>query len=257
MIRTLLAPLLVALLPASAAATGRIVNVQAAASRDAEEGLSGELGASLRWATGNTDLTQASGSAAALYLTGPHRFFLTARAVYGIEDGETSVNNTFEHLRYRRRFEDWLSGESFVQHEYDEFRRLQLRALFGLGPRFDLPLPPGHTAAVGSAWMLEYERISDDGLPDAGDQQLNHRWSNYVAVGAAVVEGISALHTNYWQPKFDDFADYRFLSETSVVLDVKEWLAVQISFVATYDSRPPADVDTLDTNLGTSLLFRI
>src|SRR5690606_19726059 len=160
-------------------------------------------------------------------------------------------------FRYRYRLESWLSGESFVQHEYDEFRRLQLRALFGLGPRFDLPLPPGNTVAVGTAWMLEYERISDDGLPDAGDEQLNHRWSSYIAAGATLTEGISILHTTYWQPKFDDFADYRFLSETSAVLDVKEWLAVQFSFVAAYDSRPPADVEELDTNLGTALIFRI
>lgn len=256
MFRLAFVVLLVLVLPL-AAEGARIVNVQRAASRDAEEGWSGELTGSVQWRTGNTDLTRVAAGLSTLYLTGPHRFFLSGSATYAVESDETSVNNTFEHLRYRHRLFDWLSGEAFVQHEYDEFRRLLVRALAGLGPRLDLPLPPGYTAALGSAWMYEYERLTRDGLPDAGRIERNHRWSNYLAGAAILTEGISVDHTFYVQPRFADFSDYRLLSETAIVLDVKKWLAVRLSFVAAYDARPPADVEKLDTDFGTSLLFRI
>lgn len=243
------------LLPAVAGA--RIVNVQSAASRKADEGLSAELAGAILWATGNTNVTQASAMLDVLYLDGPHRIFFSGRATRGIEDGKTFVNNLFEHLRYRYALTRLLSGEAFVQHEYDQFRRLKFRALFGIGPRIEFVFSEDWELALGSAWMLELERLSDDGAPDAGRKENNHRWSNYLAAGGEFTEGIAFTQTFYAQPRFDDFSDFRLLNETATVLDVKTWLAVKISFTAAYDSRPPAEVERLDTSLTTSLLFRL
>lgn len=234
----------------------RIVNVESAASRDAQEGISAELSGALLWSTGNTDVAQASGSIGLLYLDGPHRIFLSARAAYGLDKGETYVNNHFEHLRYRHRLGSLFSGEAFVQHEFDEFRRLQFRGLLGLGPRVELVFAEGWELALGTAWMLEIERISDDGAPDAGERERNYRWSNYLAMGGEIIEGIALTHTLYVQPRFDDFSDHRLLSESAAILGVKEWLAVRLAFTAAYDSRPPAEVDSLDTLFNTSLVFR-
>ncbi|WP_373046667.1 DUF481 domain-containing protein [Vulgatibacter sp.] len=255
MIRTALAAL-VLLLPLAAPAA-RIVNVQPAASKGAVEGISGEISGLLNWTTGNTEVTQISGAAAGLYLTGRHRIYLTARASYGLDDEEAFINNLFEHLRYRYRLLPWLSPETFVQHEYDEFRRLQLRALFGLGPRFDLPLPRGYEVAIGTAWMLEYERFTEGDEVDAGEEELNQRWSSYVFASAIPTDGIALTHTTYVQPKFDEFDDYRLLSETAAILDVKTWLAVKLAFTSAYDSEPPDGVEKLDTSFTTSLLFRL
>jgi len=256
MIRTLLVLAAFALLPAAAQAA-RIVNVQPAASRGAADGLSGEISGQLNWSTGNTEVTQVSAGAAALYLHGQHRLYFAGRAAYGIDDGEAFVNNVFEHLRYRYRWTTAFGAESFVQHEFDEFRRLQLRALWGVGPRFDVPVPQPFELAFGTAWMLEYERVSDDAETDAGAEQLDQRWSSYLYLSATATPGIQLTHTAYVQPRFDDFGDWRLLSESAAVLDVKKWLAVKIAFTLAYDSRPPADVKKQDTAFGTSLLFRL
>lgn len=246
---------LVFLLPAVASA--RIVNVQSAASREAEEGLSAEVAGSLLWATGNTNVTQLTGTVGLLYLTGPHRIFFSGRVARGIEEGNTYINNLFEHLRYRHRLTNLFSAETFLQHEYDEFRRLQFRGLFGLGPRIEFDPSKDWEISVGSAWMLEFQRFSSDGAIDGGEEELNQRWSNYLTVGGEITEGISLLHTFYYQPRFDDFSDHRMLSESAAVLEVKSWLAVQIAFTAAYDSSPPAEVEKLDTTYTTSLLFRL
>jgi len=247
----------IALLFLPLVAEARIVNVQSAASRKAEEGLTTEVGGSLLWSTGNTDEAQVSAALDVLYLTGPHRIFFTARGRRGVQEGQTFANTVFEHLRYRRGLSGRLFGEAFLQHEYDEFRRLQFRALFGLGPRLEFVVSEGWEFALGSAAMLELERLSNDGAVDAGRRERNLRWSNYLAVGGEPSEGIALLHTMYVQPRFDDFSDLRLLSESAAVLDVKRWLAVKLAFTAAYDSRPPADVERLDTNFTTSLVFRL
>ncbi len=255
MIRPLVAAVL-ALLPLSAGAA-RIVNVQPAASRGATEGISGEVTGLLNWTTGNTEVTQVSAGAGALYLTGKHRIYFAGRASYGLENDETFVNSVFEHVRYRYRWLPTLGTETFVQHEYDEFRRLQLRALWGVGPRFDLPVPKAFELAIGTAWMLEFERFTEGTEADAGEEELNQRWSSYVYGSATLDEGIQITHTTYAQPKFDDFGDYRLLSESAAVLDVKTWLAVKLAFTLAYDSRPPQDVEKRDTSFTTSLVFRL
>lgn len=238
------------------AAQARIINVESAASRKVDEGFSAEFSGALRWSTGNTNISRGSATAGLLFLDGPHRIFFSGRAAYGYENGEVSVNEFFEHLRYRHRLTELFSAETFVQHEYDEFRRLQFRALFGLGPRIEFVFRD-FEIAVGTAWMLEVERFSDDGASDAGEEEINHRWSSYLSTGGELAEGIALTHTFYVQPRFDDFSDHRLLSESAAVLDVREWLAVKFAFTAAYDSRPPATVESLDTNFVTSLLFRI
>lgn len=253
----LLATTAAALVVPAAAHAARIINVQPAVSRGAVDGISGEISGQLNWNTGNTEVTQISAGAGALYVTGPHRLYFAGRAAYGIDSGEAFVNNLFEHLRYRFRWKPAFSGETFVQHEFDEFRRLQLRALWGVGPRFDLPVPKPLELAFGTAWMLEYERFTEGDERDAGADPLPPRWSSYVYAAATLTEGIQITHTTYAQPKFDDFGDWRLLSESSALLDVKSWLAVKLAFTLAYDSRPPEDVEKQDTAFGTSLVFRL
>lgn len=251
---SLVVPLLLLPLPSFAA---RIVNVQPAASRGGTDGLSGEVSGSLRWTTGNTEVTELIGTAGVLWIDGANRIYFAGRSNYSLDDGEAFINQTFEHLRYRRRFQSWLSGESFVQHEYDEFRRLSLRALLGVGPRFDLPVPPELELAFGTAPMLEYERYTTGPESDSGEELLHVRWSNYVYASVALDKAISATHTTYLQPRFDDFSDYRLLSETSLAVQGNAWLGVKLSFVLAYDSRPPDEVEKRDTALTTALVFRI
>ncbi|WP_233595303.1 MULTISPECIES: DUF481 domain-containing protein [Corallococcus] len=77
-------------------------------------------------------------------------------------------------MRFRRRFTERVSGEAFVQHEYNEFRRLQLRALLGAGPRFVLfnEEATGLTfGTVGIGFNLTYDSAPPATVP-AMDTQL-------------------------------------------------------------------------------------
>src|SRR5690349_12735916 len=131
--------IVLAILLASARAEAQIVNVQSLVGAETPEGFSGALDAGVDWRTGNTELLIFSGAATLRYRSDPHLLVAIARGAYGEtgegEDEELIAKNHFEHLRYRYKLTDLVTPEAFVQHEFDEFRRIQLRALGGLGVR--------------------------------------------------------------------------------------------------------------------------
>src|SRR5690606_4108493 len=96
------------------AAEARIVNVQSAASRKAEAGLTTEGGGSLHWPPGKHGAAQVSAEPDVRCLTGPHRIFSTPRGRRGTEEGKTVANTVAEHLRYRRALSGLFSGEAFL-----------------------------------------------------------------------------------------------------------------------------------------------
>jgi hypothetical protein len=252
-IRALRALLVVLGLVFSTSAEAQIVNVLSKVG--AEEGLSGGIEVGADWQTGNVNLLELSGEGSLHYLNGPHLVMFTVSATYGIEDDDIYDQNIFEHLRYRPRVVGDLEWELFAQHEFDKFRRLDLRALVGTGPRVKLMDWDGGKLMFGSAYMAEYIVRPDDGLDDANDEELNHRWSSYVNISTSFTEVLSISQTFFAQPRFDAFDDVRYLSDTSISAQVSESFALVITVAIAYDSAPPEEVANLETGLETGLAW--
>jgi hypothetical protein len=238
-----------------AVATANIVNIQGSLASEPAEGWSGSVGASADWRTGNTDLVQVGGTAAVLYRNGRVLTLALARGEYGEGEGTPFSERSFEHLRLRVALDDrrrWM-WEAFGQHEYDAFRRLEVRALVGTGPALRVIDQGDVWAVIGVAYLAEYERFDDGPYPDASDSAIAHRVSSYATGTYALDDRVSASQTVYLQPRVDRPSDFRFLSESSVTTRLKKWLALQSSFVVAVDRTPPASVDGTDTQLKTSL----
>lgn len=241
-------------------AEAQIVNVQGLVGVDAPEGWSGGLDAAVDWRTGNVDLLVVGAAATARWRRGDHLVFAIVKGDYGRvgEEGKTFLKRTFEHLRYRWRATPLLTAEAFVQNEADRFRRLSVRALAGAGPRLNLVREGTWRVAVGLAYMAEFELIRDDpGLPDAGDEQLNHRASSYVVLSASVNPYVTVTETFYAQPRLDEPTDLRLLSELGLTSKLTPRISWRTAFVVAYDRTPPATIERLDTTLqaGVSLTF--
>ena len=82
---------------------------------------------------------------------------LRASINYGEKSDETFLNNTFEHLRFRYKLNDWLTPEAFIQHQFNEFRAIKFRGLVGLGAAFTLWDSDGSFLVLGTTYMLERE----------------------------------------------------------------------------------------------------
>lgn len=247
----LVALVLALLVPRLAAA--QIVNVQARFADEPEEGLHGAAEASLDWRTGSQDYLAFRTGLTGTVRKGDHLVLGLAQGEYGLSEGERTLARTLEHLRYRQRLHDHLFIEAFLQHEYNAFRRLQLRGLLGAGPRVLLVREQLFTAAVGGSLMLEYEELGRDDLPDAGRVSVDARFNAYLMGQLKLMENLTFAQTLYLQPRADRFSDVRVLNETAITARANPRVGLTLSFLLFYDRAPPAGVPPLDSQLRTAL----
>jgi hypothetical protein len=248
--------LLVGLYAGSAA--GQIVNVQALFDeKTAPLGPSAAVELSADWRTGSTNLFSIRGALLGQWRTEKDIWLGVIRGEYSFAEGERIVSRVMEHLRYRRQLSDMLAVEAFAQHEYDEFRRLQFRALLGAGPRVTLWSTDTAGLTFGAALMLEHERLRRDGEPDAGSRYTDPRLSSYLLGRVELMENIHLVETLYAQPRVTKPDDIRLLNETLFTVTPNDRVTVGLGFTLIYDSAPPATVPELDTQLRTTVGLRL
>jgi hypothetical protein len=236
---------------------------------------------------GNTQGISVGGGLGGGWARDPHLLFAYARFDYTKYAGVTSVDKSFAHARYNYEFAPWIWGEVFAQAESDEFQRLTLRNLFGVGPRARLahvvadegpseeaklpaaanPSPEAQRAAthaptetfdvyVGTAYMLERDAIvpvvGATG-PENRSIQVWQRWSNYLTLQWQIDPRAILATTMYVQPAFTDFTDVRLLSETLMTFKITKVFATGVSGVVRYDSNPPTGVLTTDAEVKNTL----
>lgn len=239
---------------AFATAEAAIVNVTGFVEGERPEGLDASLTASVDLHDGNSELFVVGLAPSAQYKAGDHLVLMTARGEYGRSNGERVLFKTFEHLRYRHRLSDRWSAEVFGQHEFDEFRRLSLRALGGLGPRAEWAPQEQLKLAAGLAYMLEYEKLRDNsGENDAGDRNTQHRASSYLTGQWQIREGVTWAQTFYLQPRLDRGRDLRLLNETRIGVRLTERIQLTTALTVGYDTRPPDSIRKTDTSLRSAI----
>jgi len=218
------------------------------------------LQASYSGHAGNVNGSVASGAAFAGISRGRHLAFTKLQLDYAQFSGVATVSKAFAHTRYGYRVLPWLMMEAFVQVEQDKFQRLALRQLDGIGPRFTLVERPIVQLHVGTAWMLDLEKLNDDpGLlaPFPGARWIAQRWSSYAAVGLKLGSRARFADTIYVQPRFNAFSDYRFFNDASFAVDIDKRFSAKISCQAHYNSAPPSRVGPTDVETLTSLVLTL
>ena len=245
-----------------AAPAHAIVNVLPKVVSRGEDGFGGSIAVSAKIRRGNTDLTQVSGSGTIGYRSGPHLFFITSSGDFGAKGDEAPF--TFKdlvHSRYRYAVNDWLLVEGFGQQQFDEVRRLTNRLLAGGGPVFRHAFTDEFVADFGTSVMYVHEEEkneNDEGVPDDA-----LRLSTYLQFRWQLDGHLTLTSTTFYQPRLGEgasgqsFDDYRILSENSLITKVNSWLAVKTALLVSHDSDPPSvDVETTDTSLDLSLVFK-
>jgi Protein of unknown function, DUF481 len=207
------------------------------------------LQASLDARTGNTEGLDASGSGGVGFASGRNLGFVFGSAEFARFNDVTSVDKSFVHARYNYEILTWLWGEAFVQLQSDQFQRILLRDLAGVGPRVALYQSKELDLYVGTGWMVEHDAI--DVLPGSNDlaDYYAQRWNNYVSVSYELDTRISVGSTAYVQPRWNDFGDFRVLEETAVTFKVTKVLSASILGDYHYDSRPPTGVLSTDVEI--------
>jgi hypothetical protein len=229
-----------------------------------EESVTGDLG--------NTQGIAVGSGAGGGWARDPHLVFAYARFDYTKYAGVTSVNKTFAHARYNYEFAPWIWGEAFAQLQSDEFQRLDLRTLFGVGPRVRLFRATDNTAAedaakikvakqtfdmyVGTAYMFERDVITaavGATGPENQNIQIWHRWSNYLTLQWQLDPRAIISTTMYVQPAFNKFSNVRLLNESLLTFVLTKLFSVGVTASVRYDSEPPSGVEPTDIEIKNTL----
>ena len=131
-----------------------------------------------------------------------------------------------------------ITWEAFIQEQWDEVHEIDLRLLFGTGPRFQINQTDSSQIYFGLLYMYEAEDTSAEGFPE---KNRDNRLSSYISLGFEF-NNFLINHISYYQPNFEDFSDYRINSETSFRVLIDKALSFRTSFTFIYDSFPPPTV---------------
>lgn len=248
------------LLGAPRPAWGQIVNVQSLVGRAVEDGWTGQAALSGDWLAGNSRLRAGSATATQYWRGGPWLALLTVAGAYGVKGSASGWQETpfqqkiFEHARLRRQLGAQLSAEAFVQHEYDRWRRLELRALVGGGLRWDGHPAEGLALAAGLSLMAQTEQLL---APKAGDPAglvSELRLSSYLSTALELSKHAALSATLYAQPRPLALADVRGLVDLALQVAATPRWSLKLQHSLALDSRPPIGVEGYDATTKAALV---
>jgi len=227
----------------------QIVNVQDLFINQSDAGLQLGSVAKTEIKTGNTDYQYYNLAGVARYVQGRHTVVGTGNFEYAEKGAEPFTNRHFEHLRYRFGLFPPLGLDTFVQHEYNEFRRINLRLLAGIGPTWKAIDSGQFYLFLGSVYMYEYNELGEGEYDDAGQIRRIHRWNNYATFQWNLKKDIKLLTTLYYQPAFTEFSDYNLLWNVNLSVAINPWLSVVLTYNFSRQNVPPQGVNPWDSAL--------
>ncbi|MFT3693686.1 MAG: DUF481 domain-containing protein [Kofleriaceae bacterium] len=240
-------------------ARAQIVNVQGAIAKPPDKNeVDGQIEAKLAWTEGNAPSFDAAGAASVVWKHDDWLTLAQVRGEYGTALHVTNTKKTFEHLRERVTLSCVWRWEAFAQHEFDQFRRLALRALVGTGPALQILNEKDYALLAGASYMFEVEKLSErTDVTDSGISYTEHRANVYLTGREKLVENVAFVHTIYVQPRLDDASNYRLLGDAALEVKLSKRFAITDGFLVDYDSRPPQQVRSWDTTLKVGLVITL
>ena len=149
-----------------------IVNVMDKGDQKSQKGLTGEVNGSLSSARNKQWLNIDIGMNLTYRLYN-HTFIFSGSLEHqagALNALEPQISESFEHFRYRYEFFDDIFVETFVQHQFDQVKRIKLRFLHGIGFRYIHNFEKVNIT-MGTTWMLEYEKEEEE-FWDCAEEKL-------------------------------------------------------------------------------------
>ncbi|MBA2670792.1 MAG: DUF481 domain-containing protein [Gemmatimonadetes bacterium] len=176
---------------------------------------------------------------------------------YGKSEGEVVARNQYASLALDLQPNSAWSPFLFSNAERDEFKRLNLRFSGGAGARYTFWDEPSvqNTASVSLALLYSYENlIATEAQPFSPSRSLA-RWSVRVIGSQSLREGVTVHHTSFYQPVWDEMADYLLRSDTGAKVLLTRRLALSVGYQLSRNNRPPEGVEPDDRLLKTGFII--
>lgn len=231
----------------------QIINTERMRINAAEEGWSGTITLRADVIQNVRQSTRLGLLTGAEYLKKRHRFLVLANYKLNRIDGSIGQNQGYGHIRYGYDLGSKWIAEAFSQTQFNAVQLLRLRALQGIGLRFEIADNDTFRCFIGSHYMYEYEELNDD----VNTIHRHHRQSNYFSLGFRIGDHARIDHVTYVQPRWAYLSDFRISTETRLQVEITEKLALRTSFFLLYDSRPPDTLPTTYYTLSNALSWQL
>ena len=160
-------------------------------------------------------------------------------------------NAGHQQFRYIRMLDSRFSIEAFTQLQFDQLLRIKLRSVTGGGLKVALINKGWGKLDFRPGYMFEYEKEDFTEIINK-----HHRLSNYITLKMSKAEKINFYLTLYYQPRIDQFSDYRLSPAFAIELKVLKKLLVSIAGDLRYDSNPVSGVNNFTYAFTQGLGFR-
>lgn len=229
----------------------QVVNIENKRMDNAKQGWQGVLNLDFDLEKNTTSILQLENQNQVMYQKKKNKVLLLNDIGLIQAGNQNYLNKGYIHIRYNYRLSHLVTWEAFVQAQYNQIEKQQLRALAGTGPRFRIADNDTFHFYLGTLYMYEYEELT-------GELQINraNRLSSYISIGYSINDHFWIDHITYYQPRLDYFGDFRIASETVFGFKIFKHLAFGVHFSLNYDTKPPPEVPDLIYSLKNSIGYK-
>lgn len=220
----------------------QIVNIENKRSNLVDtSGVFGYLSLGANFVKNTKSVTTISGDIRIEYLRNKSRFLSLTNYNLIRANSDRFIDNGFSHLRYNYEINKRIEYEIFMQSQFNNQVRLQLRALAGTGMRFQLYQAENQQVYIGLSYLYEYNEIEI--VSEFVSFFYDHRMSSYLSASIQPFsESFLITNTTYYQPLITDFSEVRLSSQTALTFTLTEQLKFSTIFSITNDTRVPENV---------------
>ena len=230
--------------------TAQVINAEKKRKGESGQGWEGNVDLGLSYTKNTKEILQLT-SRANVQWTKENQTVLLLSDLRLMSVNQSNIQNRgFQHARYNYEFRPYLIPEAFIQAQYNQLWKIDLRVLAGAGPRFRILNTDSSRIYLGTLLMYEYENIAD-----SLERNRDLRLSSYLSTGFAVNDRFRIDHITYYQPKVNLLSDFRISSETVFKFFLTTRLAFKTTFSINYDSRPPDGLENTFISWSNSLSF--
>ncbi len=172
------------------------------------------------------------------YQNGSNQIWVLSSVHFNFSDEVNFAQSGFMHVRYVRRFSDKWEFELFNQVQTDRPLRIDRRTLYGFGPRYGVDEQGSFQFHTGHLAMYEEDLELESGI-----RHYDWRLSSYISMNWEVKDRFTWSFVSYYQPRFDDWSDWRLSLQNQLSFKLGEHWAFTVSGSLNYDAQPVVDPD--------------
>lgn len=181
-------------------------------------------------------------------------FLIIGASDFSKLDNSDITSSSLLHIRYNRKLSELIRLELFTQTQFNKVLDIRLRQLNGIGPRFKFVGKDIFKSYIGTLYMLENQLFYGPNET----MQTRHRLSAYLTMLLSFAKHTGELSSvSYYQPRIDQFSDFRLSNQTSLSLKISSKLSMVNSLNLYYESKPSLNIANFNYLLENGLRLNL